>query len=326
MKTFFLVLLLVVSGCLSYAQPDSNTIWFTRSDGAIYQLDVNNCSTRLYCNTGKRFMDIAFTPDGNLWGNTEDSLFQIYSSGYSRAVGKIPLGNGLIGLNNSTLLIDSLHYLLALNTNNARTKLIGNINFNLDGDFAWMDQNLYAIGQAHLTRITFTDNYQRILSMNSIAPDTALFTPALASLYSATSGYQLFGLPGNAQFFQIDTTNVAYNEMCVVPAAVTAYGASSKVFPPPQPTSSRDVQTRAIEIIAYPNPAKDKLCVVLKNFSGNRSEVELLLYNIGGTLLDYQAAPNLLYQFDLGEYPPGSYTLTLRYHGQIQCKSIVVSQ
>lgn len=315
MKKYLLfVWLLLSSACVAQAQQDSSTIWISTAGGNIYTLNVNTCSAQLYCSTGKPFLDIALTPDGNLWGNTQDTLYRIYPNGVTTPVGKIPPSAALVGLNDSTLLIDSMAYLLAVKTTNTDTRILGFISFNADGDFTWMGKDLYMVAQSYLIKIILNDDYYSIQQIDSIRLDSsAYYTPGLATAFLDTSGWRLIGLPGNIEIYSIDTLNGHYYELCNNPETDTAWGAASMVFPPTPSTSIKAISKEAVQVYVYPNPTTANIYFALKSFNGDISKMSILFYDMNGKKLNGFPMSSREKQITLENFAPGTYIIKLKY-------------
>jgi len=78
----------------------------------LYSVDIYNCTKQLKGSTGHPIADIAFTPDGRLWGISGSELYRIDTSNASitlvvNHVGGFPNSKSLVELNDSILLIDN---------------------------------------------------------------------------------------------------------------------------------------------------------------------------------------------------------------------------
>ncbi|WP_214226643.1 T9SS type A sorting domain-containing protein [Pedobacter sp. B4-66] len=316
MKYYILLLILVFTTVFAQAQADSTTVWITTDSGTIYKLNVNNCSSELYCHTNRPFYDIALTPDGNLWGNTSDSLYQIYANGYTRPVGKIPFSPGLGGLNDSTLLVVSMQNLISVKTTDASASQVGNIGYNTDGDLAWLGKDLYMFAGGHFVKITLNDTYSAVTNVDAVLPDSTFYTPGLTTAYLNNFGYSLISFPGNVEFYRIDTADGNYHEICSNPQA-TALGAASMIFPPdPITMAIQNAIKNSIQFNVFPNPTSDEIFLGLKGFNGKISDTEIRLYDITGKLLVTLSLKTLTERITLKSYSPGLYILELRYQNK----------
>ena len=107
------------------ACPSSNILWFVEND-SLYWINLTSGTERLVGRQHQydivngigteQLADVAFTPDGKLWGINYDSIFTLNANpGNSSAVfsssfgSNIRFANSLAGLSNNTLLIGGLH-------------------------------------------------------------------------------------------------------------------------------------------------------------------------------------------------------------------------
>lgn len=315
--TFFFCLI-----SLSLFSQQDKPIWIsTGLTGNIYAINLNNCTAHFVCATGKNFYDIALTPNGKLWGRTQDSLFRIdTTNGYTTPIGRVPIGNSLVGLNDSTLLIDSLQYLYAINTFNASKKLVGYIGYVADGDLTWLGKDLYMVGQGFLVKIILNETYANIqgITTKALPATNAYNTPALATAYISGLGHEtIIALPGNVDVYSVDTSNAAYNQVCSNNGADSSWGGASMTFPPdPPPVSVRDIMATEIQFSLYPNPASGQVYISLQNFEGNTSDITLSLYDYTGRLLLQQELNSLQKTIGLADFRPGMYFIRVYWKGQ----------
>lgn len=298
------------------AQQDSTTIWVNTQNGNIYTLDVHNgCTAQLYCATGKEdIMDIAHTPNGNLYGNTWDSLYRIFPNGQTTVIGKIPNSADLVGLNDSTLFITSQKQLLSVNTNTAETKLIGYIGYTSDGDLTWIGNKLLTFAGGRLLKIHFNDSFTNILRVDSTFRDTSYYTPALATTYLDTVGYTLIAFPGNIQIYRVDTNTAIYQQICVNHTTVPIFGASTLIFPPQKKTTSiASVVSNQNSFIVYPNPTAGLVSIEVDNFSGKINELEVLCYDVFGRIISKDYFSTSKIEIDMGNLTQGIYPINIRY-------------
>lgn len=319
MKLFLFTFFFCLISFFSFAQQQHKTIWATTHTGDIYTITPDSCGYRFICSANQPFVDIAFTPDGRLWGNTSDSLFRIdTTNGHTIPIGQIPSGsNALLGMNDSTLLIDAFQYLYAIKTTNASTRLIGYTGYFADGDITWLGKDLYMMSMGVLVKIVLNSNYTSIVGIDSTIIEHAIYTPGLTTAYIENLGYTLIALPGGDKIYKIDTALTAYQLKCTLPVLYTAFGASSFVFPPdPLPVSVRDVTAPEIQFNLYPNPAREQVYISLQNFAGNTSEITLSLYDYTGSLLSEQQLKTAKESIDMSKHRPGLYFVRLYQKGK----------
>lgn len=310
-----LCFVLCLNALTSFAQ---QAIWVTATDsGDLYCLDPENCNIRLKCNTGKIFMDIAFTPDGRLWGNTPDTLYEIDTSDCSiRAIGHIPPSKSLVGLNDSTLLLDSLRDLYSVNTTTAAKQLIGHIGRPLDGDLTWIGRDLYARG-VYLIKMVLDSSYTTLLSVDTIVNATNAyyyFTPAFATMLSEGNDTVIVAIPGTSidHVFTLDPQDASYQTLCILEEVKNAYGATCMIFPPDPPAVVSIGETGMPEERwhLYPNPVADKVYLELPWSESKTSAITLRLFDHTGRLLMQESGKK---EIGLEKYPEGLYLLQLLY-------------
>jgi hypothetical protein len=327
MKSFLFFIFLFSVSCCAQAQQQYDSI-LAVTGNEIYSINMNTGNINLLCTTGNLyFFDIAQTPDGKIWGNTTSALYEIFPNGQTNYVGAVSIAGALVGLNDSTLLIDSSQYLLSINTSNASTRVIGYTGCFADGDLTWLGKNLYMIGRNAaldrcLIKITLDSNYSQILNVdtirNAINPYNPI-TPALTSAYIDSVGYTLLAIPYDSTIYKIDTLDASYELLSHYPQLGQIAGASSMIFPPDPPkppTGINEIGAGVIQVNAYPNPAMDDLSIVLENFEGEISDAELQLYDYTGRLTLQQNMHATKETVHLKSLPAGLYFLELKYHDQ----------
>lgn len=315
MKNALLIFCLLI-GCKGFAQQDSTTIWVNTQNGNIYTLDVHNgCTEQLYCTTGKEFMDIAHIPNGNLYGNTLDSLYRIFPNGQIVAIGKIPQSAALVGLNDSILFISSAHNLLSVNVNNAETRQIGYVGYTADGDLTWMGNQLYLVAQSYLFRVTFNSLFEEIEKVDSILlGSSAFYTPAIAATYLDTVGYTLIAFPGNIEIYKVDTVTGNYQQICINNTTVPIYGASTLIFPHAKSYIAINKILDNYSINVYPNPNPNNLVFIeIKDFYGNYNDLEIHFFDVSGRLIKRDFFSSSIKEINLDNFPSGLYLINIRY-------------
>lgn len=167
MKKLLLILLLLAKNFSGFSQ---QPIFATNYDGDLYSIDLQNCTSEFRGTTGHWFGDIAFTPDGRLWGLSDGDLYQIdTTTGMSTFIGSSSVsGVTLVGLNDSTLLAEVQQNLYGIRNTDASSYYIGNIGFTSAGDLTWYNKNLYMTGLGLLIKIVLTDNDSAIISSSSL--------------------------------------------------------------------------------------------------------------------------------------------------------------
>ncbi len=122
-------------------------IFATIGGGDLYSFDLPNCTRHFVGSTGYGFGDIAFTPNGKLWGIVGGELYQIdTSTANATLIGNTGIGAvSLVGLNDTTLLAEYDMKLYGLNINNAISYFIDTIGYQAAGDLTWYDDDLYMV-------------------------------------------------------------------------------------------------------------------------------------------------------------------------------------
>lgn len=139
---------LMIGVCLScsmavYAAP---TLWFGDSAGRLATIDIANGNVNVIGNMGVAMTDIAFDPNGQLWGIDFMSLYKIDKSTANRT------SVGVLGTSANSLVFDTSGTLYAANTSlykvNTATgiaSLVGNGGhpYASSGDLAFVDGNIF---------------------------------------------------------------------------------------------------------------------------------------------------------------------------------------
>lgn len=295
---------------------DNTTIWYISgnftnlSGGNIYTYNLDSCKAHFEYHIGGVFLDLAQTPNGRLYANTIDTLFQLYENGTKRAIGPVPMAKGLVGLNDSTLIMDSTEYIIAVSTNDASSRLIGHTGCNIDGDFTWIGKSLYTIGGRNmchcLVKIDFNEDYSEISGMDSVSlPDMSYNMPAMAT-YIKNDTYKLVALPGNTQKYYVDTATGFYDLICNT-SADSAYGASCMIFPTGDPTALHAPEKKSVRFDIYPNPVQDQL-----NISASVRDYKVIVADIFGKVVAINDAHNSRVLIDTEGLPNGIYIVKIQ--------------
>lgn len=112
----------------------------------LYELDLASCQTTLIGYSSTPFIDIAFTPNGRLWGAAGNSLYEINpQDGSDVLIGSMP-GFGtvsLVAFNNDTLLGEYQAWLWGISVSDGSAWRIDSIGYYASGDLTWYDGSLY---------------------------------------------------------------------------------------------------------------------------------------------------------------------------------------
>lgn len=218
----------------------SQPVFAITSEGDLFSLDLSNCNSLLVSSTGHTFVDIAFTPDGRLWGVEESDLYQIDTvTGASILIGNIGLtspSSSLVGLNDTILLTESGLKLYGINISNPTAFYIDTIGFAASGDLTWYDDDLYMMAPGQLIKITLNNTNTAILDVTAInnlsnpIPDCfGAVTAAFAGEYNSIIG---FSGTDALKICQLDGT---YRTICPSLVADIIYGGASLRLPTQQP-------------------------------------------------------------------------------------------
>lgn len=175
-----------VAGSCVYAQ---ERIIVSTDAGGLYQVDVDACHARLIGYSPVTFLDIAFTPDGRLWGTLEANLYRVDTTDASISlIGASPgfRTPGLVQFNNDILLGEDNGWLHGIRTSDGSSWPIAPIGYTVSGDLTWYLGDLY---------ITATGPY-RLVRMH-VEPDL-----------SAVTDIEVVGLlgGGSGQWYGANTT------------------------------------------------------------------------------------------------------------------------
>jgi hypothetical protein len=278
-KNFFIICLLSVSNVFS--QP----IFVTTTAGNLYSLDLLNCTSHLIGQTGHGFADIAFTPDGKLWGIEGGVLYQINTTNANTTVigATGTQAVSLVALNNSTLFAEYETKLYGVNTANATDFLIGDIGYKASGDLTWYDNDLYMTSGSSLIKIILNNTFTTILTASPVNSNGNLIPTcegAVAASFPSLNN-SIIGFSGN-NVYKICQIDGSSQLLCtaIVPEGIP--GAASMTLPSqnPKPTAcfgSKPQTQNFLTVIR--NPSIDKT-VIETNF--DLQDATLIVYNAIG--------------------------------------------
>ncbi len=242
-------------------------IFATIAGGDLYSFNLKNCTRRFVGSTGQGFGDIAFTPDGRLWGIVGGQLYQIdTTTANATLIGETGLGSiTLVGLNDSILLAEYGMKLYGIDNRTAASYYIDTIGYGASGDLTWYDNDLYII--TPVVRIKLNSTNTAILSVTPINLSgltcEGAVTTSFPGDYNSIVG---FNGPNLYKICQIDGT---YEMLCPALNINGTPGAASLrlAIQHPQPTvchissavSNATILNSGFEV--FPNPATDELNV-----------------------------------------------------------------
>jgi hypothetical protein len=256
---------------LTFFQAYSQQRIFVSTDSRLYTLDLNNCTRHYVGYDSLGIGDIAFTPDGRLWGQKGGNLYQIdTSNGHSVFIGKTRITNiSLEGLNDTTLLVESNSNLYGIRTKDATSYYIGNIGHQASGDLTWYDNALYMAAGDSLIKIVLNNSNSAILSV-SVIKNKIPICFALTNVDFLDTFYSIVGFTGVAAY-KICHIDGTYIKIC--PNIGGFDGAATIRLPiqKPEPTScqlatikidKQNSKKSSIEI--FPNPVSENGVLQIK--------------------------------------------------------------
>lgn len=189
-----LILLAILEG---FSQQPA--IYASISGGDLYSFDITNCTRRFIGSTNQGFGDLAFTEDGRLWGIGGGRLYHIdTATAFTTFIGNTIGGVSLVGLDDSTLLIESGMKLYGIRTSDASYYYIDTIGYQATGDLTWYDDDLYMVTGAGMTnggviRIELNSTYTAITNVTLIGSSMpsceGAFTASFPGLYNSIVGF-----------------------------------------------------------------------------------------------------------------------------------------
>ncbi len=278
----FLVSLLIFAAFKSFGQ---EAIFATIAGGDLYSFDVENCTRTFIGSTGHGFGDIAFTPNGELWGIISGDLYQIdTATANATLIGSTGIGAvSLVGLDDTTLLAESGFNLYGINTNTGSSFYIDTIGFQASGDLTWYDENLYLVTSAgQIIKMTLDNSVSSILSIAPIGSNiptcegavTASFTEDFNSIVG-------FNGPDLIKICQIDGSHQLLCPSLNVggtPGAASIRLASQTPTPTTCSMTSIDEVSNDTDFLIFPNPANESISVS----SYTERQFGYSIYNIVG--------------------------------------------
>lgn len=260
-------------------------IFATIAGGDLYSFNIQTCTRNFKGSTGQGFGDIAFTPDGELWGIVSGNLYHIdTTSAYSTLIGSTGLGGAsLVGLNDTTLLAEAGSKLYGINTNTAASYYIDSIGYQASGDLTWYDDDLFIVTSAgRIVKIILDSTYTSILSVtpigSSIPTCEGAVTATFTGDYNSIVG---FNGPNLIKICQIDGT---FQPLCPSLNIGGTPGAASirlsTQIPIPTSCISASVQevSTVNELLIYPNPTNGAIRIS----SSIQGQLNYTIYNAFG--------------------------------------------
>lgn len=296
---------------LSVSIHAQQSVFATISGGDLYSIDVVNCTRTFVGSTGHGFGDLAFTPDGNLWGIVSGNLYHIDTvNANATFIGFTGIqAVTLVGLNDSTLLSESQSVLYKINTSTAASTFIDSIGYSAAGDLTWYDNDLYMV--TPLVKIELDSSYSSIISVTpinlTIPSCEGAVTAPFPGDYNSIVG---FNGPDALKICQIDGS---YSVLCPNLNFQGTPGAASIRLQTqiPQPTSCSITPVseipEVVDFLIMKNPVLNQLEIKRKS---SYEGVFIVNNSIGSQLKSIVVNEKEL-SIPVNELPTGIYSLTL---------------
>lgn len=311
----------------SFGQP---TIFATIAGGDLYSFDLTNCTRQLIGSTGQGFGDIAFTPNGQLWGIVGGQLFQIDpSTANATLIGHTGIGAvSLVGLDDETLLAEYDKKLHGINTSDASSFYIDIIGYQAAGDLTWYDDDLYMVtGGDQIIKMVLNSSYTAILSITPIGSAVptceGAVTASFEDEYNSIVGFNGHNL---IKICQIDGST---QMLCPDLNLGGTPGAASIRLPAQSPPPARCKSSVSVESVEtsqlfsiYPNPAK----TVLNIETNNNRLFTFMIYNSLGQLVKTGNVGSDTTSIAIGELTNGFYSILLSAGNKTERHGFVVGR
>lgn len=140
MKKLFLILLIIHS-----LQGISQNIFVSNSNSQIWKTNPNTCTSVLIGSTPQNFFDIAFLPNGKMYGQHNTGIYEVDTTNASSTlIIATATGNSLVGASNGMLYaVDDNDDLLEIDVNTTTITNLGQVNCGSAGDLAFFQGKLY---------------------------------------------------------------------------------------------------------------------------------------------------------------------------------------
>lgn len=324
----YAVLLLACIGCNTGLH--AQRIYATISGGDLYVLDVANCSSQFIGSTGIGFGDLAFTPNGTLFGCVNGEIWEVdtATAAVTFRSNITVLGVTMVALNDTALLVEANAELFGFNPLTGVSWSIGIIGQASPGDLTWFGDDLYMTGNG-LVRIELNATATAIDNV-VVLNQGALNFPgceAMATSWTTWPEQVITGFHGADAYAycHVDGTFTLLCDDILVGGTPGAAGPRLPLSPAqngcadPLGISTLAPQPEVLTIV--PNPATDVV-----NISGSSAPfVRLELFDTDGRCvhrLDNIRTNGVIIQHGLA---PGSYVCRITGHdGSVTSASFLV--
>jgi hypothetical protein len=264
MKKLFVALLCILSINSFSQQP----IFATIAGGDLYSFDIVNCTRRFVGATEYGFGDIAFTPNGQLYGIVGGELYHIdTTTAFSTLIGNTEVGAvTLVGLNDTALLAEFDSKLYSISTLDATSNYIDTIGFGSDGDLTWYDEDLYIVtGGGGIVKIVLNETITAIESVTLIGASIPTCEGAITASFEGDYNYILgFNAQDLIQICHIDGTYVTICQELNfggTPGAASIRLPNQSYQPTDCYTLGVDKKNTQHQFLIFPNPAINQLTI-----------------------------------------------------------------
>jgi len=273
-------------------------IFATIAGGDLYSFDLTNCTRHFIGSTGQGFGDIAFTPDGRLWGIAGGQLYQIdTATANPTLIGFTGVQSiSLVALNGSILLADYGMNLYGINNNNATSYYIDSIGYSAAGDLTWYDDDLYIVtAGGQIIRIVLNGANTSIQSITPIGLSIPTCEGAVtASFPGSFNSIVGFNGPNLIKICQLDGSTQI---LCPGLNAVGTPGAASirlatQIIKPAvcyDPNNVADINAKKFDFNIFPNPASGELNI----HTSNNQKFNFVIYNLLGEKMNSGIIENI---------------------------------
>ncbi len=216
-----------------YALLHSQSLFIVSSTGNLYKCDANNCEYTLMAELDRTFTDIAFHPNGNLYGAVGQTLYEIDT--LSGDVATIHYIDGASPLNSLVIADNGLMYSTGMSGELWSYSLLtgldfyhGEMMYNPSGDLIFVNGDLYVAAGGSMVLVDINNPENSSLIFYHYQG----FMYGLASTSESCyySNYYAFSA-GDSRIYQIDFVNNSFEYICQMDIEV--YGAANSFAPSP---------------------------------------------------------------------------------------------
>lgn len=219
MKKLLFVTLLIL-GLNTYAQ----NIFISTGSGTLYKTNPNTC-TSTYIGTCPTFVDIAFLPNGKLYGQTWSAIYEVdTNTAATTLVMNVSSGNSLAGGSNGKLYAVSGTTLREIDPSVPSSTVLGTVNCGSGGDLAFFDDTLYlACSGNNLLKIDI-NNPGASYSVGNMSISGSAWGLINASAGCTDNPYVI---SSSGNMYTLNYLNATVGAPCNISITGTVYGAAS---------------------------------------------------------------------------------------------------